>query len=49
MKPADDLVALAEEDALFRHGQTIARQGISQHGIPACMLRAMALSEKGAP
>ena len=37
MKPADDLVALAEEDALFRHGQTIARQGISQHGIPACM------------
>ena len=37
MKPADDLVALAEKDALFRHGQTIARQGISKHGIPACV------------
>jgi cytochrome c553 len=37
MKSADELAALAEEDALFRHGQTIARQGISQHGIPACM------------
>jgi len=37
MKPADDLAALAEKDALFRHGQTIARQGISQHGIPACI------------
>ena len=37
MKPADDLAALAEQDALFRHGQVIARQGISQHGIPACM------------
>ena len=37
MKPADDLAALAEQDALFRHGQTIARQGISQHGIPACV------------
>ena len=37
MKSADDLAALAEKDTLFRHGQTIARQGISQHGIPACM------------
>ena len=37
MKSADDLAALAEKDALFRHGETIARQGISQHGIPACM------------
>ena len=37
LKPADDLAALAEEDAMFRHGQTIARQGISQHGIPACI------------
>ena len=37
MKPADDLAALADKDALFRHGQTIARQGISQHGIPACV------------
>ena len=37
MRSADDLAALAEKDALFRHGQTISRQGISQHGIPACM------------
>ena len=37
MRSADDLVALAEKDALFRHGQTIAREGISQHGIPACI------------
>ena len=37
MKSADDLVALAEEDDLFRHGQTIARHGISQHSIPACI------------
>ena len=38
MRSADDLVALAEKDALFRQGQSIARQGISQHGIPACIL-----------
>ena len=37
MRSADDIAALAEKDALFRHGQTIARQGISQHDIPACM------------
>ena len=37
MKPAAELAALAEQDALFRRGQTIARQGISQHDIPACM------------
>jgi cytochrome c553 len=37
MKPAADLAALAEKDALFRLGQTIARQGIPQHGVPACM------------
>jgi cytochrome c553 len=38
MKLDDDLTALAEKDALFRLGQTIARQGISQHGIPACVV-----------
>jgi cytochrome c553 len=48
MKPADDLAALAEKDALFRLGQTIARQGISKHGIPACVA-CHDLSEKGAP
>jgi cytochrome c553 len=37
MKSADDLAALAEKDALFRRGQTIARQGILQHGVPACI------------
>ena len=37
MKSADDLAALAENDALFHHGQTIARRGISEHGIPACI------------
>jgi cytochrome c553 len=37
MKPAPELSALAVKDALFRKGQTIARQGISQHGVPACI------------
>jgi cytochrome c553 len=37
MKSADELTALAGNDALFRQGQTIARQGFSQHGVPACM------------
>ncbi len=37
MKAASELTALAEKDALFRRGQTIARQGISQHGVPACI------------
>ena len=37
MKLADELAALAEKDDLFRRGQTIARQGIPEHGIPACM------------
>jgi cytochrome c553 len=48
MKEADDLAALANEDALFRHGQTIARQGISQHGIPACVVCHGALGEGSA-
>ena len=37
MKSADELAALAEKDALFRRGQTIARQGVLQHGVPACI------------
>ena len=36
MKSANELTALAEKDALFRWGQTIAQQGVSQHGVPAC-------------
>jgi cytochrome c553 len=48
LKAADDLAALAENDALFRHGQTIARQGISQHGIPACVVCHGALGEGSA-
>ena len=37
MKPASELTALAEKDALFRQGQTIAREGIPQQNVPACM------------
>ena len=37
LKSASELTAQAEKDALFRHGQTIARQGISQQGVPACI------------
>ncbi len=37
MKPASELTALAEKDALFRQGQTIARAGIPQQSVPACM------------
>jgi len=48
MKPDDDLAVLAEKDALFRQGQTIARQGISQHGIPACVVCHGALGEGSA-
>jgi len=47
MKTADDLAALAEKDDLFRLGQTIARQGISQHGIPACIACHGPLGEGG--
>ncbi len=38
MKSAHELTALVEEDALYRRGQTIARQGDSQHAVPACIL-----------
>jgi cytochrome c553 len=37
MRTADDLAALAEKDSLFEKGQAIARQGIPQSGVPACM------------
>jgi len=37
MKSAHELTALVEEDALYRRGQTIARQGDTQHGVPACV------------
>lgn len=37
MKPASELAALAEKDPVFRQGQTIALQGISQQGVPACI------------
>ena len=38
MKSASELAAMAEKDAVFRQGQTIARQGILQQGVPACIL-----------
>lgn len=37
MRSADELAALAKEDSLFKKGQTIARQGIAQSGVPACL------------
>ena len=37
MHTADELAALAKEDSLFEKGQTIARQGIAQSGVPACV------------
>jgi len=37
MRSESELSALAEQDALFREGQSIALQGISQQGVPACM------------
>jgi cytochrome c553 len=37
MRSASELSALAEKDALFLKGQSIALQGISQQGVPACM------------
>jgi cytochrome c553 len=36
MKSDSKLTALAEKDPLFLKGQTIARQGFPQKGIPAC-------------
>jgi cytochrome c553 len=37
MRSGSELTALAEKDALFREGQTIAREGIPQQGVPGCM------------
>jgi cytochrome c553 len=37
MQAADDLAALAKKDSVFSKGQAIARQGIAQGGVPACM------------
>ena len=48
MKPARELAALAEQDALFLQGQTIARQGIAQQGVPACVSCHGPLGEGGA-
>ena len=36
-RSADELTALAEKDAQFRQGQTIARQGVAEDGVPACV------------
>jgi cytochrome c553 len=36
-RSADELTALAEKDALFRQGQTVALQGVADDGVPACM------------
>ena len=48
MKSARELAALAEQDALFRLGQKIARQGIAQHGVSACISCHGPLGEGGA-
>jgi len=37
MRSAGDLATLAEEDSLFKKGQTIALQGRPQKGVPACL------------
>ena len=37
MRSAAELATLAEKDRLFAKGQTLARQGIPQKGVPACI------------
>ena len=37
MRSADELAALAKDDSVFEKGQTIARQGITQSSVPACV------------
>ena len=37
MRPADELQQLADSDEQFRRGQSIAREGIQEKGVPACM------------
>jgi len=35
-RSASDLASMAERDAVFRKGQSIAREGVPENGIPAC-------------
>jgi cytochrome c553 len=37
MRSAGELTALAKKDPLFAKGQVLARQGIPQQGVPACI------------
>ena len=37
LKSADDLAVLAAQDSLFRQGQAIAREGLPEKEVPACM------------
>lgn len=37
MRSAGELATLAEKDPLFAKGQVLARQGIPQKGVPACI------------
>jgi mono/diheme cytochrome c family protein len=48
MKLDGELTALAENDALFRKGQSIAQQGVPQRDIPACITCHGPLGEGGA-
>ncbi len=48
MKPASELAALAEKDSLFSNEQTVARQGIPNKGVPACIACHGALGEGSA-
>lgn len=47
-KPPNDLLALAAKDALFRKGQTIAREGITAKAVPPCETCHGALGEGSA-
>ena len=37
MRTASELTALADKDPLFARGQALARRGIPQKGVPACI------------
>lgn len=37
LKSADELAALARDDPLFRHGEAIARDGLVDKDLPACI------------
>ncbi len=45
VKTADELARLTENDLRFRQGQDIARQGVPDKGVPACMTCHGALGE----